>query len=280
MSLGIALKGPEGIVLAADSRVTLFVQIQQAGGSSSVPPILAPASFDNATKLLHLKDHPYVGAVTYGAGVIGKQTPRTAHSYLPEFAVDLGTVRLPVEDFAKRLGAFFMRQWTVAQMPDQLAPGEVDMVFLVGGYDEGAPYGRIFELAIPSHPTPTERIQAGEFGATWGGQREITDRIIQGFDSNLPHLVYDLLGTPQSERKPQELEQRLKASLSINIPLIFLPLQDCVDLAVFLVRSTILLQKWMIGIRGVGGAVDVATITRTDGFTAIQKKAIVAERYL
>ena len=35
MSLGIAIKGPEGIVLAADSRVTLFNQVQ--------PPAPAPA---------------------------------------------------------------------------------------------------------------------------------------------------------------------------------------------------------------------------------------------
>lgn len=45
MSLGIAFKGPEGIVLAADSRVTLMTQL--AGQN-----ILLPATYDNATKML------------------------------------------------------------------------------------------------------------------------------------------------------------------------------------------------------------------------------------
>jgi hypothetical protein len=31
-------------------------------------------------------------------------------------------------------------------------------------------------------------------------------------------------------------------------------------------------------VRGVGGAIDVATITRTDGFRAIQEKQILGDR--
>lgn len=60
MSLGIAFKGPEGIVLAADSRVTLT---GQAGSN-----LLIQAHYDNATKLLKVRDHDNVGAVTYGLG--------------------------------------------------------------------------------------------------------------------------------------------------------------------------------------------------------------------
>jgi len=49
MSLGIAFKGAEGIVLAADSRVTLLAQLQLGGNN-----VMTPATFDNATKLLRL----------------------------------------------------------------------------------------------------------------------------------------------------------------------------------------------------------------------------------
>ena len=77
MSLGVVIKGPEGLVLAADSRVTL--EARQQNGA----PI--PVNFDNATKLLAFsKPHKHVGAVTYGMAAIGV---RTAHSYLPEFEV-------------------------------------------------------------------------------------------------------------------------------------------------------------------------------------------------
>ena len=74
-----------------------------------------------------------------------------------------------------------------------------------------------------------------------------------------------------------DLHDRLKGEFQAQVPFAFLPLQDCVDLAIFLIRTTITMQHWVIGIRGVGGAVDVAVITPTNGFTEIQQKKIRGE---
>jgi len=273
MSLGIAFKGAEGIVLAADSRVTLM-------GSLQVPnaqPVMVPAAFDNATKLLSVNSQKFVAAVTYGLGAIGLQAPRTASSFLPEFAEEVTGGRLSVQDFATRLGDFFLRQWRTAGMPTPPPLGN-DMFFLVGGYDEGAPYGRLFQLRVPGAPGPVEVFpNPGEFGAVWGGQKEMTDRLLQGFDPALPNLVQDLLGIPPDKRRPN-LEQELRQRLVTPIPWQFLPLQDCVDLSIFLVRTTIAVQQWLVNVRGVGGAVDVATITRTEGFQPVQIKQITGEK--
>lgn len=182
MSLGIVFKGPEGIVLAADSRVTLTAQLPQPTGQN----LILPATFDNATKLLKVKGQDFVGAVTYGAGAIGQTAPRTAHSFIPEFEAKLNqetSERLSVADFANKLSEFFMAQW-VANMPSIYSGPE--MVFLVGGFDQDVPYGRVFEIAIPTRPSPKEwHADPGMFGPVWGGQREFTDRLIQGFDPNL-----------------------------------------------------------------------------------------------
>lgn len=273
MSLGIAFKGAEGLVLAADSRVTLFAQITEQ-------KIQLPASFDNATKLLRVNGQQYVGAVTYGIGAIGQQAPRTAHSFIPEFerelAQDLGKdKRLRVEDFATRLGAFYLKQWEQANMPKNLPPGQ-GMVFLVAGYDEDAAYGRVFEVQIPTSPTPKEWNTGNQFGITWGGQPEFVNRLLNGFDEQLPAIVQEFLKVPSDQL--DSLRDQLRMRLSARIPYQFLPLQDCVDLAIFLIRATVNLQAWSIGVRGVGGAIDVATITRTDGFRPIQEKKILGER--
>lgn len=282
MSLGIAFKGAEGIVLAADSRVTLLAQIQPAGQPAGQPgqqQLVVPASFDNATKLLRVSSQTHVAAVTYGAGAIGLQAPRTASSFMPEFDVKLTSANigrlLSVQELAQKLSDFFMRQWTSSGMPVPVSQGQ-DMVFLVAGYDDpAAAYGRIFEVFIPSRPAPNELL-AGQFGAAWGGQREYTDRILQGFDPQLPRLAQAMLNLPDD--RTSQLETDLKNRLTIPIPWQFLPLQDCVDLCIFLVRATVTLQKWMVSIRGVGGAIDVATITRTEGFKPIQEKQITGER--
>jgi hypothetical protein len=285
MSLGIAIKGPEGIVLAADSRVTLFNQIQAA--PPPAPPMLIPATFDSATKLLNIRSNrktdgkeSYVAAVTYGTGaIIGSNQPRTAHSFLPELDNEIGEERLSVRKFAEVLGDFFMRQWKAAQMHIPLLPGEQDMVFLVGGYDETEPYGKVFEVFVPTNPAPVERIPMGEFGIIWGGQRNIADRIFQGFDGAAAGAIFDFFHVPAQQRG-SSLENHLKQQLMLKIPIAFLPLQDCVDLATFIVRATSLLQEWTIDVRGVGGAIDVATITRTQGFRPIRVKTISGERFV
>jgi hypothetical protein len=281
VSLAIAFKSAEGIVLAADSRVTLMgtLPIQNAppGGPPQPNQVIVPATFDNATKLLNVKSQSHVGAVTYGQAAIGQQTPRTVRSFLPEFENEIGDQRLPVQEFATRLGKFFLRQWNTAGMQAN-PPMQNNMFFFVGGYDEGAAYGRLFQLHIPAGPTPREVMPGpGEFGATWGGQREITDRLLVGFDPAVPNLVQDLLNIPAAQRRAT-FEQEIKARLITPIPWPFLPLQDCVDLSIFVVRTTITLQKWLVGVRGVGGAVDVATITRTEGFNALQVKALTGEK--
>jgi len=270
MSLGIAFKGPEGIVLAADSRVTLTAEMERDDGR-----MMLPSTFDNATKLLQIIGQKHIGAVTYGLGAIGQQEPRTAHSFLPEFEDEisrLGDVRLAVEDFATRLGDFFARQWKEKMPEDYAGP---DMVFLVGGFDEGAPYGRVYKIGIPSSPAPQEQ-SAREFGVTWGGQLEYTSRLIKGFDPKLPSIVQAFLELTDEQKSA--LEEHLEGVLSSRIPYPFLPLQDCVDLSIFLIRTTMEIQTWMVGVRGVGGAIDVATITRTEGFRPVQLKAIVGQR--
>ncbi|MBI2843324.1 MAG: hypothetical protein HYX78_07985 [Armatimonadetes bacterium] len=264
MSLGVVIKGTEGLVLAAESRVTLTVTAQNPG-----PPPLH-VNFDNATKLLSFSPpHHHVGVVTYGTASIGL---RTAQSFIPEFESSLPTDRIPVPDFAKLLGEFFMEQWK------QAMSGKYNgspMTLVAGGFDEGDPYGRVFIMDIPYRPQPTERNPHPDFGITWGGQREFVDRILQGFDSRLQPLTEQVLG--KDDPKLKELITRLQ-ELQMQIPLQAMALQDCVDLAIFMIRTTINAQSLTVGIRGVGGAIDVATVTRNDGLRFVQRKSIRGEQ--
>ena len=125
---------------------------------------------------------------------------RVNHTHLTELLAEREEIvlgRLTVEDFASKLSDFFMRQWQAAQMPPDGPP----MVFLVGGYDEGAPYGRVFECFVPTAPQPKEQHPGSDqFGMVWGGQREFTDRIITGFDGQLPGIVQDILALDDHQR--------------------------------------------------------------------------------
>ena len=146
--------------------------------------------------------------------------------------------------------------------------------FIVGGYDEDKPYGAVFLFNIPQTPNPAPR-NADTFGMTWGGQLEIASRIIQGYDPNVLSLLRERFNLSDSDI--EELKNALKPRFEYTIPYEVLPLQDCVDLATFLIRTTITAQNLAVGVRGVGGAIEVAAITRTEGLKWVQKKEIHGE---
>jgi hypothetical protein len=278
MSLGMAIAGPEGLVLAAESRVTLTAQ------AAGQPPL--HVNYDNATKLLSFSPpNTHLGAVTYGLGSIGF---RTAASFLPEFEAGLiapaaatgkgrpkaapaTPAKLPVGEFSQRLSDFFMEQWRLGMPAKYAGP---DMIFVIGGYDDGEPYGTVLEFYIPSRPTPVVKQAAGQFGMVWGGQRETVDRIVQGYDSGLPAIVQKELGLtdPQRDQMVQAIGR-----LQMSLPLQAMALQDCVDLAIFFIRTTIAAQRLTVTVRGVGGPIDVATVTRQSGLQFVQRKSVVGE---
>jgi len=262
LSIGIVIKGPEGLVLAADSRVTL--QAPGPGGQ------VVMVNYDNAHKVLSFPTpHNYVGAVTYGLGGIGL---RSAYSFIPEFWDELPPSRLPVGEFAKKLSDFFLRQWRAAMPPDYKGPS---ITFVVAGFDEKEPYGRVYLIEIPTAPDPIEQYaSAGIFGVTWGGQREIVDRLMRGYDERVVEAATTVLNLNQAQA--DQLRQALDP-LAMQVPIQFLPLQDCIDLAVFFIRTTIEAQRLTVGIRGCGGAIDIATITRLEGLSFIQSKQIRGE---
>ncbi len=247
------------------SRLTLTAQ----------PPGQAPiqVNFDNATKLLSFQEpNNFVGVVTYGQAVIGL---RTAQSFVPAFEAQLaaeahneGHQRLSVRGFAEKFSAFFMQQWQSVVATDYLGPA---MTFVVAGFDEGEPYGKVFTIDVPSTPELTEvHPRPEDFGVTWGGQREIVDRLLQGIDGRLLDSLRQInLSAEQTATVDAALRQ-----IQLSIPLAVLPLQDCIDLAIFFISTTISAQKLTVGIRGVGGPIDVATITQKNGIQFVQQKKI------
>lgn len=263
MSLAVVIKAPSGLVLAADSRVTLGVTNQATSESF-------PVHYDNATKLLRFNPpNSFVAAATYGQAVIPGHD-RTAENFLPEFEAGMGDKRLSVGAFGKRFSDFYAEQWK--DVKEYKGP---PMLFVMAGYDEGAPYGRVFQFSLPQQPKPRETWpKSGEFGIVWGGQMETVDRMVKGWRLGLPERIAERLGL--SDEQKAKIMEVLGEEQTI-FPLQAMGLQDCVDLAILLIQSTISLQRLAVTLRGVGGPVDVVTITRTDGLRGVQLKEIIGE---
>ena len=174
MSLAIAIKAHEGMVLAAESRVT--IPWKTASGE------LLPLAFDNATKLLAFAEpHTHIAAVTFGQATIGI---RTAQSFVPEFEATLPASRVNVGEFARRLSWFFTERWEASGLNPPAHP-MLGMSFVVAGFDADEPYGCGYTFSVPGLPIPEDAYPDDDFGIRWGGQRDIVDRILLGYDPSL-----------------------------------------------------------------------------------------------
>jgi len=272
MSLGIIIKAPAGVVLAAESRVTLSTP-------TGIANQMLHSNFDNANKLFTFSE-PYndIGVVTYGAAAIGSGTVET---FIPEFETTLpipdgGNKRkISVKEFAESLSAFFLAQWNLVMPPVNTYTGQ-DMTFVVAGFDSNEPYGKVYAFNIPRTPVPIEQSpkvnNQHQFGITYGGQKEIVDRVVLGIDTRLRMSL--LQGGFIAPDKAQQFNM-LCAQFQLQMPVQFMPMQDCVNLATLFIKTTIESQNLTVGLRGCGGAIDVAIITRKRPLQFVKKKEIV-----
>ncbi len=118
------------------------------------------------------------------------------------------------------------------------------------------------------------RIKGKEYGATWLGQTDLVARIILGFDPRIANLESIKNNDPEAVKK--ELRK-----LEYSIQWGTMTLQDGVDFSDLMIKTTSAIQRFSDGIvaepgdmPGVGGEVDIAVITKKNGFKWINKKSI------
>ena len=262
MSLCISISGPEGVVLAADTRLTL------TRGEHTV-------SFDNASKLLHVGDK--VAAAVYGTASIGTQP---IHTFVPAFKRAIpGMMKedgrnflpipgveppLTVEEYANYLVRFFRGRWQAVH--GEQPPGTS---FLVAGVSPGKPHGERYRINNLGDPD-----SAPSFGLSWGGQLGTVGRLIKGFDFSLFRYI-------AAQYPEEDIAQHFKqwdSQTNVTLPYDSMPLQDCVDLAVLLTETTIKLQALSVTSRGVGGEVEVITITPEGGTEWVRRRKTSGHR--
>jgi hypothetical protein len=254
MTLSIIIRSPDGIVLATESRS--LTEVTLPNGSK------CPISFDETKKLLTFDEpHNFVAAVTTGLGGIGN---RSVYNFVPDFEATIASEgRMPVDEFSEKMSNFFMKEWErrPPEMKDWKGPS---ISFLAAGFNEGDAYPHTYKIDIPSEPKPVELPQ---IDITWGGEGELVNRLIKGYDPNLPKRLSDAWSLTEEQVKAMP---EIAQPLSLQFPLPVMGLQGYIDLAVLLLRTTIETQRLALYVRGCGGPIDMATITRGDGLCFVR----------
>jgi len=278
MTIAISVKVHDGVVLAADSASTLF---SQEGGIIHV--------YNNANKILNLyKSHEKkidglpIGIITYGLGGIGNSSISTL---IKDFRTslmdkgnrwDLDVDKYKIEKVAQDFKAFIFDETFQPFFKDLKEPPFLG--FIIAGYSSSEPLAEEWRIEILNGecigPFPIR--EKSNVGLAWGGESKTISRLILGYDPSLHDILKDM-NVKEEEIMPtiQFIQQRTEAPL---VPAA-MPIQDAIDLAKFLVETTISFTRFLPGAPTVGGPVEIATITKHEGFKWIIRKHYYDNKY-
>jgi hypothetical protein len=265
MTIVVAVKVNDGLVLAADSALAIqgVVDGQQAG-------ILK--TYDYGRKLSHIKDYP-MGTLTWGTALLGS---RTIESLVSEFEFSLLSAKdeeakgFQVRKIAEGLREFLLKRYEVQYGQLSLDTGMPGLGVLVSGYSDGQYFPEQYLFEFPSIPElqtrrPNKENGDPNFGVDWFGLTDAITRLIKGADPQLAQ--------PLAEKYAITQDEAWRLLSQYEYPIVFegMPLQDAIDLAVYLVQMTIGRYRFVVGAPLCGGQVDVAVIT-SRGFNWVYRK--------
>lgn len=259
MTVAVALKVFDGIVLAADSATTL----QLPGGGAQV--------YNNANKVFHLHRELPVGAMTWGLGQIAGASISTLSKDLrrrlmggdrahTDWKLDESYTLKQVAD--RLVEMFYDELWVSNQ-----TVGELGM--LVAGYSGNASHGEAWQIVFDGSGTrPVPQLLIGEDAFGWQAfaQPQATSRLFGGIDPELLAAIQNELGTDFAK-----IEHHIRNAAKQPAHAA-MPFGDAIALAQVLVETTANYSHFLLGPDTVGGQIEVAGINRHEGFRWISRK--------
>lgn len=269
MTIAVAVKVNDGFVLAADSATTL-----SAEGVDGTPQVVN--IYNNANKIFNLHKGLPIGALTWGRGSIGPSSIATlakdlrvrftgADTARPEWRLDPDAYQMA--EVAERAREFLEdEKFASLGLADGTNLG--DLGLLIGGYSAGADEPELYELAFGATPAVVP-VLVGSAGVTWHGQPEAITRMLLGVSNAPPQALVNLGVAPADVSAYRDAIQQ-----QIAIPFVAdaMPIQDAIDFANFLVHMTIQFVRFSPGSPTVGGPIEVASITKHEGFRWVARK--------
>lgn len=259
MTVIVSIKINDGIVMAADS-----------AGSMNSGQIYA-----HANKIANLCSGLPIGAMSTGSGGIGNESVETLLKDLQRRFSGLEPAyadwRLDHENYtvgqvADRLRAFLFGEKA------QACPDPTNLQVRLCGYSAGRPLAEVWEVNMTAQvcPPPRQIMDQSSFGVLWDGQYEALNRLILGLGYDIEAALIRH-GVPSQGAK--ELQANLANDLYATLAVPAMPIQDAIDLARFLVETTIGFVRFAVFLpKSVGGAVEIAAITKHEGFRWVQRK--------
>jgi len=255
----VSIKINDGIVMAADS------------ASSYASGMI----YNNSRKIVNVREGLPVGAMVTGAGGIGNESIDTllkdlrqrlsgADPSYEEWTLDPDDYSM--QDIALRLRQFLFEEKSMAHGASTWTK------LRLCGYSAKRPLAEVWEVNLMGKncPAPVCIQNEQEFGLRWDGEYEALDRLVFGLGTRFNEFVIKYGLSPQ---QATEMREKIVPDLYELLFVEAMPIQDAIDLAQYLVETTIGFIKYSVSRpKTVGGPIKIAVITKHEGFRWVQQR--------
>lgn len=249
MTICVSVKVRDGIVLGTDS----MTQIHAADAQGRVG---VAKTYSNARKLFQIAALP-IGVMSWGAGNLG---PRTVESLILEFGRSPLPASATVQDIAQALFQFLSPLYATqfGSVPPQDQPA---MGFFVAGYSATQLLAEEWQFLLPVNTTIQQVRSPDRVGTSWRGVERPFSRLFFGVD---PELTRRLV----AGGVPQKLVDAVFSRKIWRMPVVLdsMPIQDAINFADYVLRTTIGAAEFELGPPACGGPLQVAVIRPDSGF--------------
>jgi len=261
MTVLVSVKINDGVVMAADS------------ASSYANGMI----YNNSRKIVNLHEGLPVGAMVTGAGGIGNESIDTLLKDLNRrfSGKDSAHIewKLNLDNYSMQSIALKVREFLFDEK--SVAHGATTWTKLrLCGYSAGRPLAEVWEVNLmgPCSPEPLCVQNEEEFGLRWDGEYEALDRLVFGLGTRFNEFA---IAHGLSGQEAAELREKLVPNLYELLFIEAMPMQDAIDLARYLVETTIGFIKYSVSRpKTVGGAIEIAAISKHEGFQWAQRRDI------
>lgn len=264
VTVAVVVKVFDGLVLASDSATTMPL----GNGSHQV--------WNNANKIFHLHRHHPIGAMTWGIGSIGSASveaiAKDFRRRLMGRDPDHPEAELPA-DYTIEAVARVLSDLTYDEL--YVANGSVEPEtpgLLVAGYchDSKSSEAWVIPPATKDNRPPVHQaVGPDQSGWVAFAQDEASNRLFLGHDPRLPAELQRRLAPEDWAKISDIFTDRTFMRQPVAAPM---PFADALNFARYLVDVTVGYSHYLWGPDTVGGPVEVAGITRHEGFKWVSRK--------
>jgi hypothetical protein len=229
-----------------------MAQIQGTNTPTGAPTVLK--SYSNARKLFQVSDLP-IAVMSYGAGNIG---PRSIQGLMIDFkpSPNLRDVKGVADELFKYIKPIYDTEF--GKLSEKPLSG-----FYIAGYSPNSPFADEWEFLLPRETKTIKVPRPSIFGSSWRGIDIPFLRLAKGYD---PRIMERLKAAGVSQTQLDAATNGLEMAVVLDA----MPLQDAINYAAFILRTTIGMATFEAGAPSCGGPLQVAIILRDKGFEWIE----------